>query len=169
MARVRARFTDFERFRQALGALKDGGYEFTAFGPTDLTEVQDMMPGKGSFVRAWATAGFFFGAGGYWIMAVLTSWIFGLRVGGKPPTSNVPCVTLAFEGAMLFGVLGALVGLLISARLGARKPPRHHQLEVTRNSYGIEIECGFWEQNAVSRRLEDAGAAEVEGLEKPLP
>ena len=159
---VVARFEDYHRFLEALRALKESGaYRYEAFGPTNLEEIEDLMPGKGSGVRIWSTFGAVTGLVTFYLMCVLSALIYALIVGGKPPISNVPYVIPAYEGTILLGGIFAFVAVLFYARFGARKLPAHYSLRFSGDSYGIAVHCPNRERRKVAEMLTDKGAVET--------
>ena len=163
---VVARFEDYHRFLEALRALKESGtYRYEAFGPTNLEEIEDLMPGKGSGVRIWSTFGAVTGLVTFYLMCVLSALIYFLIVGGKPPISNVPYVIPAYEGTILLGGISAFIAVLFYARFGARKPPPHYDLRFSSDSYGIAVFCAREDKPTVGKMLSDMGASQATGVE----
>ncbi len=161
--RIGARFDNYESFILALGRLKEASVpEYTSFGPTDLKEIENLMPNQSSPVRPIATTGLLAGLALFWAMAITTSLIYDLVVGGKPPISNVPFVVTAYEGAILLSGVAALTGVIIFASLDFHKPIRRFESHFTSDNYGIEVRCRISESARVRRLLEEAGASEIE-------
>ena len=159
---VRARFEDIHALETALRALKDSRFDqYEAFGPTNLKELEDLMPASSSFVRGWTTTGAIIGLCSFWFMCVAAALIFNLITGGKPPWSNVPFVIPAYEGTILFGAITAMVATISYARLGIRKPPEEHDPRFTSDRYGIEVGCEEESRGEVERLLR-AAKGEVE-------
>lgn len=160
---VRGRFEDFEAFRRGLEAIKESGQRrYEAFGPTELEEIEDLMPKKGSPVRGFATFGGFLGLAILWLMCVLTSLIYNIYVGGKPPISNVPYIIPAYEGTILFGAVMAFVAVLIFAGFGDHSLPAEYDPRYSQDSYGIHVYCGRGEKERVAAALREAGAVEID-------
>ncbi|MCL5103457.1 MAG: DUF3341 domain-containing protein [Armatimonadetes bacterium] len=163
---VRARFDDYEAFKKALRTLKDSGMRhYDAYGPTNLKEIEDLMPAKGSGVRVWATAGAFTGLVTFWLMCTMTAVIFGLIVGGKPPISNLPYIIPAYEGTILLGSIAAFIVGLYYARLRPQELPVGYDPRFSRDSYGVVIRCEPGERGRVAEQMRDAGAVEVDELD----
>ncbi|MCL5103718.1 MAG: DUF3341 domain-containing protein [Armatimonadetes bacterium] len=163
---IRARFDDYEAFKQALGMLKDARMRrYEAFGPTNLEEIENLMPDKGSLVRVWATGGGFTGLVTFWILCIATALIYGLIVGGKPPISNVPYIIPAYEGTILLGSVAAFIMGLFYARLRPQELPPDYDPRFSGDSYGIVIWCEHSERERVVRQMNEAGAVEVNELE----
>lgn len=165
MVTLQARFDEFDRFRAALARLKESSNvnDYTAYGPTNLDEVADLMPRQNSPVRITATAGAVIGLLVFWTMCWTTSLIYALIVGGKPPWVNVPFVVPTYEGTILVGSIFAFLGAILFARLDVRKPPPDLD-RFTGDSYGIRVCCAPSECSVVRAMLEECGAEEVREL-----
>lgn len=162
MARVRGVFDDWESFKEALRELKETRRRgYTAYGPVSLKEVEDLMPEKSSFVRAWSTSCAGIGFATFFLMCVLTSLIYSLIVGGKPPVSNVPYVVPMYEGTILIGGIGAFIAVLIYACLRSRALPADYDIRFSGDSFGIDVECRQEERDRLTDLLRGAGAVEV--------
>ena len=165
MARIRGIFNDWDTLKSALGTLKDTrGSGYTAYGPVDLTEIEDLMPAKSSFVRGWATAGGLFGLALFLAMCVITSIIFNLVVGGKPPISNLPYVIPTYEGVILLGAICAFIAGLVYARIRMRPLPEDYDTRFSGDTFGVEVTCDAAERDGVIDLLKKTGAVEVYDL-----
>jgi len=139
---VRARYEDLNALKEALRSIKEAGFaDYTAYGPVRLEGLEPLMPRKGSAVRAWATSGAFLGMASFWLMCALSSLIYKLIVGGKPPVANVPFVIVSYEGTILCGSIFAFIATLVLARLWFRKLPQNHDSRFTADSFGVEVAC----------------------------
>lgn len=162
MARVRGVFDDWEAFKEALKQLKETrGQGYTAYGPTSLKTVEELMPERSSFVRGWATSCAAIGLVTFFLMCGLTSLIYNLIVGGKPPVSNVPYVIPTYEGTILIGGIGAFVAVLLYACLRNRDLPPDYDTRFSTDSFGIDVDCLPGERDQMSNLLTNAGAVEV--------
>jgi hypothetical protein len=162
MILIRGVFDDWDSFKGALLTLKQTrGAGYTAYGPVDLREVEDLMPAKSSYVRGWATFGAAVGLATFFIMCVTTSLIYSLVVGGKPPVSNVPYVIPTYEGTILVGAICAFVAGLIYAYVGPRPLPEGYDNRFSGDAFGIEVTCDPPEREAMSDLMKKAGAVEV--------
>lgn len=160
--KVKAVFFNYRRFVEGLKSLKEAHYmDYTAFGPTNLHEVEHLMPLKGSPVRFSATLGAILGLITFWLMCIFTSQIYMLITGGKPPVSNVPFIIPAYEGTILTGSVFAFIAVLIIAALGSHLPPADYDPRYSENAYGIELLCDGDRADKAVKLLEDAGASEV--------
>jgi hypothetical protein len=159
---VLARFENYHGFLSALRALKESGkYHYEAYGPTNLNEIEDLMPVKGSRVRIWATIGGLIGMATFWLMCVLSSLIYSIVTGGKPPISNVPFVIPAYEGTILFGAIGTFVSVAFSIRFVPRSPQAPYHSRFSDDSYGVAVYCAQREQAQVEAMMKEMEAVEV--------
>lgn len=160
--RVRGVFDDFDAFKEALKELKESHMRhYTAWGPTNLKDIQELMPAQSSFVRGWATVGGLTGLATFWLMCVLTALIYDLIVGGKPSVSNVPYVVPMYEGTILLGAIGAFTFALIYMATGFHQPPEDYDTRFSGASYGIEVVCRPGDKARITNLLNEAGATEV--------
>ena len=151
---VKSRYRNFNAFKSALERLHESGVEhYEAYGPVDLTNVEDSMPKKGSAVRIWATAWLLIGIGAFMILCIVTSRIYNIVTGGKPPVSNVPFVVVAYECVILFGAAAAFFAVLILARLKPKPPPDDYDLRFSEDSFGIEVDCDEADQERIKTLL----------------
>lgn len=163
---VRARFDDYAAFKQALSKLKNTRMRrYEAYGPTNLEEIESLMPDEGSLVRVWATGAGFMGLAIFWILCITTALIYGLIVGGKPPISNLPYIIPAYEGTILLGSVAAFVMGLFYARLRPQELPPDYDPKFSGDSYGIVIWCEPSERERIVTQMNEAGAVEVDELE----
>lgn len=159
---LQARYENYDAFKRGLERLKDSRFkDYTAYGPTNLKEIEDLMPSQFSLVRGVATIGAITGLALFWIMCITTALIYALVVGGKPPVSNVPYIIPAYEGTILLGSIGAFFAILLFAALGPRRAPTDYNPRFSGDSYGIEVHCRPHERTQVEEILYRAGAVEV--------
>lgn len=111
-----------------------------------------------------AVAGLIAGLG----LALLSSAVWELAVGGKPVYSIVPFIVVGFELTILLGALLTLVGLLWFARLPFRRfPAAAYRPEFSVDRFGVWL-GGTPDQLAEARGiLERSGAIEVEQIDPP--
>ncbi|HEX2987505.1 MAG TPA: quinol:electron acceptor oxidoreductase subunit ActD [Chloroflexota bacterium] len=185
---VRARYTEFLAFERALRTLKDAGVpDYEAFGPTNIEDLADLMPRReepggllgrtktllgfgrtpaDSPVRFWATLGGITGLLSFWLMCVLSSLLYVMITGGKPPVSNVPFVIPAYEGTILLGSLGAFAAAFYYARMWfGRRVSAHYDPHFSGDSFGIVIRCEPRECRDMIQLLANSGAVEINEAE----
>jgi hypothetical protein len=154
----------FARPSDAAAAVREvrerGFRDVEAYSPVPVEELLAALPGKPRvrwFTLLCGLSGF---AGGM-ALAVLTSLIYNLVVGGKPPAAFVPYLIISFESTILLGGLGTLVGLLLGARLPRRRPPQPWDGRLSEDHYGVAVECNPEALELLSRIFTEHGAADV--------
>jgi molybdopterin-containing oxidoreductase family membrane subunit len=68
-----------------------------------------------------------------------TQW--QLIVSGKPVISMVPFFIVSFELAILFSVIGNVIGFLVLTGLPKSKPPPHYYKECSGGHFGVVAAC----------------------------
>ncbi len=181
LRKVVGKFEDFDAFKRALGSLQVSGVpDYEAYGPVNLDELGPLMPARmipRSFketvveiltgrnvspVRGVATVGAITGLCLFFYMAVATSNIYKLIVGGKPPVSRVPYVVIAYEGTILLGAIAAFVATLYYARLifGRQAMPEYDP-RFSGDLFGVGASCAPEQVESTMELLRNAGAVEV--------
>ena len=139
-----------------------------AYSPIPHEELFLLVRGKRpSPVRFVTLAGTLIGLVSGFALALLSSAVWGLIVGGKPVYSIIPFVVVGFELFILLGALFILGGLLRLAGLPHRKfPARAYRPAFSEDRFGVHV-APKPEQEAEARRvLAEAGAVEVQALDE---
>ena len=162
---VLAVFADSERMMAALrGVVAEGHRKIEVYSPVRLDEANAIMGRSKSPVRFYTLVGALSGAiGGFWL-TIGAAELNGLIAGGKPPAAIIPYCIVAFEGTILLGTIGNLVGMLIHARLGLPRLPACYDRRFSRDKFGLLIGCEGAEAEAAARALRSAGAEEVHAI-----
>lgn len=154
----------FERPADAAAALREvrerGFLHVEAYSPVPNEEILAAAPGRPR-VRLFTLFGGLVGLVGGMVLAALTSLIYNLVVGGKPPVAVVPYLIISFEMSILLGGLGTLAGLLIGARLPRRKEPALWDARLSEDRYGVAVDCNPEALELAARILADHGADDV--------
>jgi molybdopterin-containing oxidoreductase family membrane subunit len=143
-------------------AITSGVHVKEVYSPVPLPEVEEILHRKKSPVRfvtfAGASSGFLAGMA----LALLTSLIWNLVVGGKPVISIVPFLVVGFELTILFGAIGTLLALLFFSRLPYQKfPAGSFRPEFTLDKFGLWLEVPPERASMAQNLLVKAGAVEV--------
>ncbi len=145
----------------ALREIRERGFlEVEAYAPVPNEELLAAAPRRPR-VRWWTLLGGLSGLIGGMLLAALTSLIYGLIVGGKPPVAVVPYLIISFESTILLGGLGTLAGLLLGARLPRRREPRLWDERLSEDRYGVAVDCNPEALELVARILAEHGAEDV--------
>jgi Alternative complex III, ActD subunit len=168
---VLAQFADPEKLMQACAKVRDQGFSaWDAHTPFPIHGLDKAMGLRRSWVSAFVLVMGLAGAG----FGMLMQWwvattAYPLVISGKPFFSWPAFIPITFECGVLGGASGAVLGLLIMARL-----PRHHHAlfnserftQVTDNAFFISIEADDprYDPAQTPRFLEEIGASHVEAV-----
>ena len=109
------------------------------YTPLRLDELTTLMGRGNSPVRYWTLIGALSGLVGGFALAIGTALVNSLIVGGKHPVSIVPYCVPAFEGTILLGALGNLIGMLVHSRLPRWKTPPGYDWQFSQDRFGLFI------------------------------
>ena len=136
------------------------------FSPVPLHEVEHLLSSGKSPVRFATFAGGLIGLISGLALALLTSAIWNLVVGGKPVLSLVPFLVVGFELTILFGAIGTFVGVLVFCRLPYREfPAAGYRPAFSDDRFGVWLTCSADLRSQAVQVLEEAGAVEVQDLD----
>lgn len=159
---IEAIYDSYAPFEEALRALKAAGAaRYHAYGPTNLKDLEELMPVRGVDVRLFATLGALVGLVGFYLMCVLSSLIYRLITGGKPPISNLPFVIISYEGTILCGSLAAFLSAIMLARLWGQRPPAVYNPRFSSDRYGVVVETDADQAPKTRELLKKSGAVEI--------
>lgn len=160
---VRARYADLGSLETALRTLQRSPYtDYEAYGPTCLAELAHLMPRRRSPVRAIATVGGITGCIGGLALALWSSSIYGLVVGGKPPLALLPIVIVGFEASILLACIATFLATGHHARLLPVAPPGEYDERYSEDVYGLHVRCAAPEADRLAALLREAGAQAVD-------
>jgi molybdopterin-containing oxidoreductase family membrane subunit len=131
--------------------------DYEAYGPIPLTEIEHLMPRKGSPVRIFAAMGGLTGLAAGFGLAIGTALVFRLITGGKPPVSVLPFTVVGFELTILLAVLATFVTVLRACRLAPFAPPAEYDTRYSHETYGVHVRCRRNELDRARRILSEAG------------
>ena len=99
-------------------------------------------------------------------LALLTTAVWELAVGGKPVYSIVPFLVVGFELTILLGALATLAGLLLFARLPRTKfPAPGYRPAFTDDRFGVWVSCPAGRVDEAKALLAGSGALEVQEID----
>jgi hypothetical protein len=134
-------FSDMESAGRGVERLVRAG--FTEAQITSLTSVAYpdgvlVRTEQRSWFRWLALAGGIVGAGAGFCLAAGTAWLYPVQTGDKPIIALYPTGIISFELAMLFAIIGAIVGMFLEMRL----PPlgkRLYDPAISEGCIGISV------------------------------
>jgi hypothetical protein len=146
----------------ALGRLKGEDVKVeTVYSPAPNEQLERALGTRPSPVRYFVLFGAMCGVVFGIYLAVYTATRWNLIVWGKPPVSIVPYVVLAFEFAVLFGVLAGILGFLVLSRMPNYSIPQHFDPLFTVDRFGLLLSCPPEARDRISALMLESGAEEV--------
>jgi hypothetical protein len=138
-----------------------------AYSPVPHEELHDLVRGRHtSPIRFITLAGALVGIVSGFALALWSSGIWELVVGGKPVYSIMPFVVVGFEFLILLGALFTLGGLLWQARLPHRGfPSKAYRPSFSSDRFGVHVAAKPGQEEEARRLLAEAGAVEVQDLD----
>lgn len=152
----------FEDDRRAAAAIRD--IRATAWrlrsvhGPFPSRDISEALAVKKTPVGWFSLAGGLIGLLAGYLLASLTAGRWDLIVGGKPVLAFIPFLIVGFEFAVLFSVLGNVLGFILLARLPAYKDLPGYATECSGRHFGVAVGCETWEREAVRTFFASRGA-----------
>lgn len=135
-------FSDAGKLLHALDFVKNNSvFPIEVYSPLRLSQVEDLLKLEKSPVRFWTLGGALTGLTGGFALAIGSALVNQLIVGGKHPVSIIPYCIVGFEGLILFGALGNLIGLIIHARLGRHSLPLGYDPRFSQDRFGLLVAC----------------------------
>ena len=159
---VLAVFSNAGRLLEAAKRSCDAGFNvLETFSPVKIEALDAVLSQPKSPVRLFTLAGALCGlSGGFWL-ATGTALVNRLVVGGKPPVSLIPFCVVGFEGTILLGSIGNLIGLVLYARLYRLKPAPYYDPRFSRDKFGLLVSCGAGEVESLKEQLAPAAPEEI--------
>jgi hypothetical protein len=159
---VSASFEDFAGFVAALKGLREMGLtRFSVFSPVELTDIEHLLPRRGSLLR-WVTlvAGFtgcFLG----FLLCIGSALLYSLIVGGKDPVAWIPYTVIGFELTILTSGLCTVGAVLVASRLYPRPLAPAYRPGYSNDQFGLSVPCEPAQQPSIATLMSSAGAIEV--------
>jgi len=149
-----------EPLLEALAKARESGFEqVETYSPVRLRQAEKIMGRGPSPVRYCTFAGALCGVTGGFALAIGAALVNGLIVGAKHPVSILPYCIVGFEGLILLGTIGNLIGVLSYTRLGRSRLPRAYDGRFSQDRFGLFVACGP-ERMAAARAILSAVQAE---------
>jgi molybdopterin-containing oxidoreductase family membrane subunit len=109
------------------------------YTPVRIDQLVPLLGRSPSPVRFWTLGGALCGVAGGFGLAIGTALVNNLIVGGKHPVSIVPYCIIGFEGLILLGALGNLIGMLIHTRLPRWRTPPGYDWQFSQDRFGLFV------------------------------
>jgi hypothetical protein len=134
-------FSDVESAGRAVESLVRAG--FTEEQITSLTSVPYpdgvlVKTHRRSRLRWLALAGGIVGACAGFALAAGTAWVYPVQTGDKPIIAYFPTSIVTYEFAMLFAIIGAVVGMFLEMKLPSREK-RPYDPAISEGCIGISV------------------------------
>ncbi len=140
---------------------KSGLKAITVYMPYPEHLIEEALGYDQSPVRVFTLVGGMSGAAAGFALASFTSLDWPLITGGKPILSMPAYVIIAFELAILFGVLFTLIGMFINSRLPYVKPMVVYDPEFSAGRFGLYVTAAEERIGEARRILESHEPAEI--------
>ncbi len=129
------------------------------FSPVGLPELGEVSFKRRSPVRFATFFGGVTGLIGGLALALWTSGVWDMIVGGKPVMSIVPFLVVGFELTILIGAISTLAALLVLTRLPNRRfPGPAYREEFSHNRFGLWLAPTADRRDEAEALLRDGGA-----------
>ncbi len=154
-------FKDIETAGRAVESLIKAG-----FAESEITSLTSVAYPDGVLVkndgRAWfrwfALAGGIVGAVTGFLLAAGTAWVYPVQTGDKPIITFYPTGIVTFELAMLFAIIGTIVGMFFEMRLPPRGK-RPYDPAISEGFIGISVSTTSRDQlSRAENIMQEAGA-----------
>jgi molybdopterin-containing oxidoreductase family membrane subunit len=124
------------------------------YTPVRIDQLVPLLGRGKSPVRVWTLAGALCGVVGGFALAIGTALVEKLVVGGKHPVSITIYCIAGFEGLILLGALGNLIGMLVHTRLPHWKVPPGYDWQFSQDRFGLFVAAPSDQLDAVRQALE---------------
>lgn len=157
-------FSDVATAAKAVERLREAGFE-----EADITSLSSVPYPDGVLVttghRSWfhwlALAGGLTGAAGGFALAVGTAWLYPVRTGDKPIISWFSSGIITYEFAMLFAIIGAVVGMFLEMRLPPWSRQRYDPI-ISEGAIGICVRVASEQRQAQAEQvMQQAGTLRI--------
>jgi hypothetical protein len=146
----------------AAGKLKGAGFPVPELiSPIPIEGVEEVLGKKKSVIKRFAFFGAVFGGIGGFLLAAITAVLYLHPTGGRPIITIPPFLIITYEMAILFGIIGTVVGFFISARFPVIRN-RVYVPEAAVDKFAVAVFCHDAEHfRRAEFILREAGAEEV--------
>ncbi len=151
-------FNDESLTVSALEALKSSPWPLhRVHGPYPSHKILHALNFRKSRVGYFTLAGGILGFLSGYALTTFASVQWGLVVSGKPVVSLLPFFVVGYEMTILFGVLGTVLGLLITTRIPDRKSIKLYDERCSGEHFGIIARCDPGKQEELAAFFREQG------------
>jgi molybdopterin-containing oxidoreductase family membrane subunit len=148
---------------EAVDRLRDrASHGLETYTPLRLDELSSQMGRGKSPVRYWTLVGALSGLAGGFALSIGAALVNSLIVGGKHPVSIIPYCVPAFEGTILLGALGNLLGMLVHTRLPRWRTPPGYDWQFSQDKFGLFLAARPEELEAVRQVMESTSPERID-------
>lgn len=154
-------FKDVETATRAVDGLIKAGFPeetITSLTSAPYPDGVIVKTEQRTWFRWMSAAGGIFGACAGFLLAAGTAYVYPVQTGDKPIIAYYPTGIITYELAMLFAILGAIVGMFLEMRLPPRKE-RPYDTAIADGFIGISVAVSPGDRrNRAESVLKEAGA-----------
>lgn len=151
-------FTEEDRVVSTLADLKASAWKLHGVhGPYPSHRILDALKMPKSRVGLFTLGGGILGFLGGYGLSIYTAVQWKLVVGGKPIVAPIPFFVVAYEMTILFGVLGTVLGLLLSAKLPAFRGSKLYDERCSGEHFGVVAVCAPGREAELSEFFRERG------------
>ncbi len=162
-------FKDENAVVSVLKALKKSPWKLhRVHGPYPSEKILHALKFKKSKVGYFTLIGGITGLLTGYALPIFTSVQWNLIVSGKPIVAPIPFFVVGYELTILFGVLGTVLGLLLTARIPEFKSLKLYDERCSGEHFGIIAACDSDGVSDLMAFFEQQGG-EVRRFEEPAP
>ena len=158
---VLAIFDNQADFLSAVGQFPEhGGVE--TFSPYRVKAAEKLLGRGPSAVRYWTLLGALVGMSGGLALAIGSSAVNNLIVGGKlTPVAIVPYFIVAFEGTVLLGTIFNFAAMMLLSRRGRARLAACQDARFSRDRFGVFVPCDRQEQSRLVSAMVTMSVEEI--------
>ncbi len=161
------RFGIFSHLDTCLAAIRqlpsEGFKEIEVYSPTPHHEIAHVLDRKPSPVRVFTLVGGLTGLITGWAMAIGSTMVYSIIVGGKPIVSIPPFGVVAYITTILFGTIATFIGFLVNARFPQITIVEGYDERLSSDHFGVLAHCLPEEVVKLEKLLKKLGAVAVTG------
>lgn len=153
-------FTKEKAAVSAIGALESSPWKLVrVHGPFPSHPILHALKFRKSRVGYFTLAGGITGFITGYALSIYSSVQWNLIVSGKPVVALIPFFVVGYELTILFGILGTVLGILLSARIPEfRSLKEIYDPRCSGGHFGLVVRCGAGEEKDLDAFLANLGA-----------